>query len=89
MFHVDFPFKSSIYPWREAESSWGVPWRRLDVDALEWGRQQIPLERLQSQRRMAYPLVNVYILPWKIHPFWMGKSTISMVIIAIYSGFSH
>ena len=29
---------------------------------------------------MMYPLVNVYILPWKITMLLMGKSTISMAI---------
>ena len=27
-----------------------------------------------------YPLANVYITNWKIHPFFMGQSTISMAI---------
>ena len=31
-----------------------------------------------------YPLVNVYIANWKDPPFFMGKSTISMVIFNSY-----
>ena len=33
---------------------------------------------------LTYPLVNVYILPWKDPPFLMGKSTISMAIFNCY-----
>ena len=31
-----------------------------------------------------YPLVICYIAKWKIHPFFMGKSAISMAIFNSY-----
>ena len=36
------------------------------------------------QRKIGYPLVNVYIANWKITMLFMGKFTISMVIFNSY-----
>ena len=46
-------------------------------DANEVSRLSNAKGMLGARLPRTYPLVNVYIANWKIHPFFMGKSTIS------------